>query len=622
MALKELVDLGPRKAALQPDAEVRDPLPLATLTVSEGEGALLVRNDVHYISERILSLLGPKCDRSLTKIRGEIEEAYAQFTDDVIANIVSGDSSTTSAKMRSYVLDSDALNGAIEAATHGRSRILLDPVSPLEGESLRVSRERRIDDEAVYGLVASPDSPAIGDQISQIRNGGGANFDGDYSRTVIEDDIVSGGTSRRLIDLMEEEAPEIKIDQIVAGVRFIDEERAPLHIEGVELQGVVEVRIAPDATATARLEDPRDFLLGFGGRTVRLGSSEVVRVPYMLPFLKGGDDFENPHFSDGIIRANLAFYQKLSAILEREVTTAIFPPSFQSYLKQIWNLGSSEPITPFLRHLSTRTGEELDSMNQMSRISLDILRMELPRRIIFLDVNRTLLPDDDQNWEISDEQMERFHAIQGELREKGIEIGLCSDNDLNFLKDLAEEFGIDGPILAENGNDLFYKGELSSIRGFSDRRLRELDIDIFHFMSWSGVEPGDWDFARDRTNSIAVHGTYSAIMALGDLDRYLEDISVSLDPEHGTCVIHPGVVSVQRGKAASLSILESEGYEAYLIGDCSSDFYRSPVDGAVRSIFVAGPELSEEELTTDPLITKAHGFEGVLEALEGFLTRR
>lgn len=120
------------------------------------------------------------------------------------------------------------------------------------------------------GITARPGFASIEAQVSTLPQG--------QEVTIVEDDIFTGGTMRRILAMLN--AKGIRVKKVVVGIKVGTPE---LDVPVVALDSYQPSEIFD-------LSDPRDFLVGAhgAGLVVKCDDGELVRAPYLLPFVDVG----------------------------------------------------------------------------------------------------------------------------------------------------------------------------------------------------------------------------------------------------------------------------------------------------------------------------------------------
>ncbi|MBI4990925.1 HAD family phosphatase [Candidatus Gottesmanbacteria bacterium] len=251
----------------------------------------------------------------------------------------------------------------------------------------------------------------------------------------------------------------------------------------------------------------------------------------------------------------------------------------------------------------------------------------LPPNVVFIDVNGTLFPDDSENGYIPEGDIELFQETLVKAQTKGLSIGLCSDSPLPQLIDLAKKLGIDGPIIAENGNILYYKDKMVIIESLSDieKLKREIakkayDSGFIQVGDWIAPEFGgridssnlQWGLGANRITSITVFGPPSLIQRLGESFKDGNGFSIDCSPEYNYLAIHPGK-DFRSNKGKTLNILSVYGHNIMMIGNSMSDWV-DPEMG-VKCVFASESRINSEISQKAAYISNKPFIKGVVDII-------
>jgi hypothetical protein len=249
-------------------------------------------------------------------------------------------------------------------------------------------------------------------------------------------------------------------------------------------------------------------------------------------------------------------------------------------------------------------------MNSPKVSSISALHLEA--RLVFLDVNGTLLPSDSRDGHVPDSDVALLRAGVATVRQRGWQVGLCSDSPVEQLRAFGRRVGLgeDIPIIAENGNCIAYGDRLVVLRSLAVGQLKSRVVAIAHGLGMP-VPEGDvvapefggpvirsrgsiWAFGANRITSLTVFGPRRLIGRLGEVIAARPDRGVDCSPDAGYFALHPDG-DFRRGKHVTLSQLAAQGHEVVMIGDSLSDL--SPPESGVRCALVSGNQVPRERPT-------------------------
>ncbi len=255
--------------------------------------------------------------------------------------------------------------------------------------------------------------------------------------------------------------------------------------------------------------------------------------------------------------------------------------------------------------------------------------LNLPKKLVFIDLNGTLISEKATSCEIEPQLLSEFKKIVVEKQNQGISLGLCSDSPLPQLSELAIDIGLsDGPIVAENGNLLAYHDKLVIIRkvpqpssikdqivNFAMKTGYQQKPDVTA-VEFGGILPayfsGEWAFGANRLTSISIFGPSEFISSLGVNLELPSGVSFDSSPEYNYFAVHAGILSNNKG--ATLSRLAELGSEVLMIGNSKSDWVDPASD--VKCAFVAGSRISPDIAAQAVYLSQLPTIQGVIDILK------
>ncbi len=246
----------------------------------------------------------------------------------------------------------------------------------------------------------------------------------------------------------------------------------------------------------------------------------------------------------------------------------------------------------------------------IDEFALSIETLCLPHRLVFIDVNGTLIPEDEKKPDVVGflfAHME-FKDFVDKINTENVGIGLCSDSPTPQLKDFAQDWNLGtGPVIAENGNIISYGENLTIVRPFLHQNdLKKKIIDFSIGQGWQQTEDviatefgGDnlpdykqnqWAFGANRFTSISVFAGEQLISSFGELLKDEVGVSVDCSPQYQFLGVHPG--KYKENKGWILGKLATLGYDVTMIGNSTSDWV-DPSTG-VKCGFVGGSTIPYE----------------------------
>ncbi|MDP3646198.1 MAG: phosphoribosyltransferase family protein [bacterium] len=484
----------------------------------------------------------------------------------------------------------------VKQAVAGEKSISIDPC--ISGDvNLGTSRIFLPGGRKDCGVGSRPGFPSIVEQLSTISRG--------TEFVLVEDDIFSGGTLQSIARILE--AAGVKVVRSVCGIQ-VGDSRFTLPVEAIE-QYKSEVVLD--------LNDPRDFLVGArgGGLVVQTADGALVRVPYVLPFVDTNARSSIPRgrvldFSKEVWRLNVDFWRHFPW-----VTLGLVELFLQEALYR-WGYASDQPMVEVCRSIMRL----LDLREGVPPISSG------DKGVIFCDLNNTLVRG--ANLTVPEEI---FRAAVREAKQSGWIIGLCSDFPYDALKVWGERYGMDGPVIAENGGIV---DGVSIVRGVNAARIRSLvsawaarenvavNPDIYSREFGGGTVFSGIAFGAGRALSVSIfccvapeQPDEALTNRLGVfLAGHVPPASIDCSPGHGFVGIHPTEnFLLQKGEVLRALgwQLYREGKACWMIGDSLSDITHAPGNVSVGVVGNASPEVKR---VADYVVGKPYT-EGVCELL-------
>lgn len=168
--------------------------------------------------------------------------------------------------MDTEVHELDDHTARMREVVNGDFSVSLDPC--IKGKrQLGISRQFLPGGRQDIGIAARPGFPDLERQIASLPT--------DQPITLVEDDIFTGGTMRRIIAQLRSRG--VQVAKVIVGIQVGTPE---LDVPVIALDQYEHEEVFD-------LSDPRDFLLGAhgSGLVVRCDDGELVRAPYLYPFV-------------------------------------------------------------------------------------------------------------------------------------------------------------------------------------------------------------------------------------------------------------------------------------------------------------------------------------------------
>lgn len=527
-----------------------------------------------------------------------------------------------------HLFDPDELDKSVREKSAGVPIVSLDPLMNKGAFEHRVSRGYFLGGKKDFGQVARPVSPALSLQALEI-----AVKLNNLPASVVEDDIFSGGSV--IASLSELLNQGVNIQKVIPGIQVGEPEK--LSVMGFTVDPAVKYKTTDGTDIFNKLDlgDPRDYLLGASGLVVKLPGGELGRAPYILPFVSTSARASIPveiekDFALKTLKANLEFFENVADKAGLPLLLKHMDHSFMVLMHQMYGIDQNTPMN----QITTWVADNIDKIWETTKLQGEFQEkleaLHLPNNIVFVDVNGTLFPDNSTNGYISDEDICSLKQTIDGSRDKGLSVGLCSDSPLSQLKALAEKLGVDGPILAENGNILSYGNQTLTLMALSDIELLKEQIGLL--ASESGFQQADdciapefggiqidvkesqWGFGANRETSVTVFGPSKLIQHLGShFGGSQQRFGVDCSPEFNYFAIHPGE-NYRLNKGMALNTLAAHGHNIVMVGNSMSDWVDS--DHGVICAFVKDARIDSNVVGKTDYISDKPLIKGVIDILE------
>lgn len=555
-----------------------------------------------------------------------LKEVLERHYQDFVFNLseILGRNFATYGETEIHLFDSNKIEKFQRNAKRDGHVISLDPL--ITGNnilSLGLSRCYLPGGTEEIGLTNRPGTPSLSEQISKIRGIIGTNTQVD----IIEDDIYTGGSLMRIIDMLS--AENIIVGRIIPGIQI--GKPAKIINRGIKITPAIQYVMSEGQGID--LGDPRDFMLGADGLVTYFSKRILGRLPYIAPFVDPHarlsiNKNKTAQFSQEVIKLNLDFYEGLEAEFGVAIKISHMKQNSANALTHLMPQMSDARMVDIAHYIEDNS-ETLEQACLAAKEFAQIERLELPAHVIFLDVNGTILPAGAQDGFIPAELQTSFKNIVEKLEHMNVAVGLNSDSPLPQLQNFAHQIGLgECPVLAENGAILSYKGRTHIFRTMENLDLIKETIvkntiestavqanDIVGPEFGGGkLSEGEWAFGANRTASISVFGP-SDILAEFKMKAESLDSNLHSDfsPDHNFLGIHIGN-DFRKGKAETLKKIVNTGHIIASIGDSLSDY--APLSLPNRVFFVSDDLPVTITSQSHVTVTQAKGFEGVIESLK------
>ena len=526
-----------------------------------------------------------------------------------------------------HLFDPDKLDDEVRLKSDGDPIVSLDPLINQGVHEFGISRSYYLGGIKEFEQVARPGYNTLSAQSNNIAT----NVNG-HEVVVAEDDIFSGGSVITSLNALLKSG--VKIKKVIPGIQIGNPKK--LSDMGLSIDPVVEYKTTDESDIFSKLDlgDPRDYVLGASGLVIKLPNGGFGRVPYILPFVSSTERASIPaeiekEFALKVLQANFDFFSAIQSRFTKPMLLKHMDNNFQAYMHQLYGID----LNTDMRQITTCLMENIDVLwevtKKQGKFQEELQTLNLPKSIVFLDVNGTLFLDDSTDGYINEEDIFLLKKAIIEAKEKGLTVGLCSDSPLPQLIELAKKLKIEGPILAENGNILYnanqtlelnvlpdidlYKAQISELA--SGLGLQKTDDCIApEFGGSINIKNSQWSFGSNRKSSVAVFGAAKLIEELGlHFTSHQQIFSIDCSPEYNYFAIHPGE-NYKLNKARALNTLSFYGHNIVMVGNSMSDWVEP--DHGVICTFVKDSRIDSNTVNKAGYISDKPVIKGVIDILE------
>jgi hypothetical protein len=570
--------------------------------------------DYHLEEDEALAVLLEEYDTFFTKLADHFRWAYK-----------------SKGNFQLHLYDSDELEKKVREKSASNPIISLDPLMDEGVFGHKVSRGYFLGGMKDFGQVPRPGNLSLPDQAKKI-----ADNLHQIPASITEDDIFSGGSVIASLEGLIFQG--VNIAKVVPGIQIGKPKK--LSEMGLVIDPVVTYKTTDGVDVFDKIDlgDPRDYLLGASGLVLKLPSGEFGRAPYILPFVsttaRAGIPIEiEKNFALRVLQANLEFFQNTDGKTGKPILLKHMDDNFQIYMHEIYGVDIDTPMSQITMWLMENFDYHWEITKKQGELQEKLEALKLPRNIVFLDVNGTLIPDDSTDGYIKPEDVSKLQELIRALKEKGMSVGLCSDSPLQQLIHFGSNLGIDGPVVAENGNIIFYNGNKIILNGINNvERIKSWLTEHLVEYGYPNVEdciapefggksfdnPSiEWAFGANRETSITVFGSEEVMRIVYPMiakcyPSLTIDYSFSLP---GYIGIHQGEFKKQKG--ICLNTLSLFGHSIVIVGNSMSDWVER--DNGVMCAFVAGSRIDEKTAKNCAYVSDKQTIKGVIDILEKLL---
>lgn len=464
---------------------------------------------------------------------------------------------------------------------------------------------------------------------------------GDREAAVGEDDVYTGGSLAGSIETKLNEG--VNIGLVIPGIQFGEPSKIKalgLPIKPIVLYETTDGRAVEDVFD---LGDPRDFMVGASGLVVQLPDRSFGRAPYVSPFVSTEarasiPSGTNKEFGLKVLKANLDFFSAVQERVGHPLLLADMDPYFVHYMSTLHNIPSDAPMTDVISWSMDHIDEIWNVTNELGKQEKRIAEMNLPDKMVFLDVHGTVLPDGSRDGILSELDIRDLRTAASRLENAGVSVGLNSHAPLESLQELAQRIGLKNPVcLFEGGNGIYYNNKTEILRQLNQAALDEIRIRIEIEAQRTeheriadmpapefGGNPipfmrGDtFAYEKGRQASLAVFADREFIDRLGvKLADLSDQFGLFVRPELKTLVVLPKDGDFRNHKRETLELLAAHGHSVLMVGD-NAEVDAVDVPGAT-SAFVSSskltPKLRAEQEVGEIYVSKKPDIRGVIDIL-------
>lgn len=606
----------------QPTSEIKWPHAGKIEVGSSVDFVYIMRKDGNFIMSSVAHRMASEYFIDEEQTKQILLEEYDTYFDKLASILQWGYASRGNFELHLY--DPNELDKGIRIKAGGLPIVSLDPLMYEGVLEHKVSRGYYLSGKKDFGQVARPGTLSLSQQAQEIA----ASLNGSPA-SVAEDDIFSGGSVIASLNVLKEQG--VIVQKLIPGIQV--GKPSKLSEMGMQVDPVVmyETTDGADVFDKVDLGDPRDYLLGASGLVVKLPNGHFGRTPYVLPFVSTNARAGIPQeiekeFSIKVLQTNLEFFKSVEDSIGKPILLKNMDSNFVVLMNEMFGFDSNTPMNQVVTWSMDNIDNLWEVTKALGEFQEKLAVLELPENIVFVDVNGTLIPDESADGFISNEHMLLLQQTLEQAKKKGLSIGLCSDSPLQQLQEFAAKLGIDGPIIAENGNLVFHSGKTLVINSLAS--IEAIKAQIYSQASELNYQQGDdcvapefggskvnfesnsWSFGANRQTSITVFGPSTLIESLGV--TFNTDYSVDASPKYNYFAIHPGS-NYKVNKGQTLNVLSLYGHNVIMVGNSTSDWVE-PTLGA-QCAFVSNSRITKDVTEKAAYISNKDLVEGVVDTI-------
>lgn len=588
---------------------------------NEIDYVFIFRKDLDYAIRPVAKSICADYRMNLQSVENILKTEYESFFSEFLDLVQWSHSPRGNVEIHLY--DPVDINSRAEQKYKNSNLVSLDPLTSNGVHELAMSREYYFSGKKFIKRIPRPGYGSFEQQIS--------NFSSRFQykeTTILDDDLFKGGSLIEALSLLRNNKIEVK--KIIPGIKVGDLDES--YTTGINLEPVVEYKLAngKDALSKVNIADPRDYLMGFGGLVVRLPEGGHGRSPYFLPFLPTSDKTGIPKeynevFARQILLANMTFFKRVQNLTGKPIKLRHVNPDFKKLMHSVYGFDENVSMQDIVTW-SLMTLEKTWKINEKIGLSEEIKDLNMPKKLVFIDVNGTLI-DDSPNNQIDVGHIQKMREISRKLQDKGYGIGLCSDSSLDKLVLLSNLLGLNGPTIAENGNTIYFEGKevvVRKLESLDDTKqlIRNLLNNKMHHEvqdqkpdafggSHANYGKGEWCFGAGRKSSVSI---YANTEVINNLSIQLKEDNTTIDKsaQNNYLCVHPG--NYKFNKAETLTTIKGCSDRVVMIGNSEADWVNRK--NGVECGFVAGSDVSLAIGNQSAYLAKSTTINGVFEILE------
>lgn len=584
----------------------------------------IMRKDTESVSSHLAEKIGAEYNIPPDQMTDIIGPIYDTFVDNLIHTL--GKNFQHKGKTEIHLFTAGEIEAKRLSYVGQRTAITLDPlIDEPSIQKIGVSRGYLPGGKIEIGMVARPGYPEFSAQIKALKD----KLSSHEAIDIFEDDIFTAGSLTKIINSLNKEG--IEVARIIPGIQVGAAQG--LLDRGIEIAPVVQYFLKEGQDVD--LGDPRDFLVGIDGLVTLLNDNTYGRLPYLAPFVSPHARLSIPPdqeetFSTEVLKLNLQFYKDISESLSLPVKLKHMNEPSANALKTFIPCDDESDMTSVVDYIIDHYMElQANCKKQMYASAFKML--DLPQKLILIDVNGTLIPSDSEDGFIEESALEALQKETHALTEAGFAVGLNSDSPHPQLKEFAKMIGLPNSlIIAENGAVISYGDKKLNLRALDNMDGIKADIKsiadnlglvqspdiVAPEFGGQQIKAGQWGFGANRSATLSIFCHDESFLT--DVKNVIEDptkeqiVDCDFSPEYGFFSVH-ACHNFRKGKAETLEALAAHSHQVVSIGDSMSDY--ADYDLPNKVVFVQDGLPSATLQQPHVSVSKFKGISGVIEIL-------